>query len=421
MATGYKLSAAAAAREAQWDASRGVLPLSSDRPSPEPLTDGRFWGDEDWIAALGLPTEANKAETAARVSAVAFCVGTIADVLGSFGIDLLDRELRTVESPLVGVLGEEPNHIQTAPEFWSSMAYVAALEGMAIAEPVVGFDQVELWPLDPLVTKVDWKYRRFTVETWAEGRLRHLVPSQLFWFGGLADATMKPLVPWKMAKGSIDFQLALEVGGRQFFRNNRRLGGILSTEQALTEEGIEHIRSGIARWKRGGIPVLEQGLKYQDVAGSNEDAQLAELIRQRTLEMARYWRIPKSMIGEDGGTAASQEQQALEFVKYTMRPWVRRIEKAISARLLPPDMKAEGIRAKFNMEGLLRGDSATQFRNAVLARTAGTHSQNELRTGWFGMPRIEAEWADDPRAPLNSNRAADGITGGETAPQDKVE
>lgn len=417
----YRLSAAAAAQEERWASSLPAAMPSAERQAPTPLTDGRFWGDDDWIAALGLPTEANKPETAARVSAVAFCVGTIADLLGSFGIDLVDPEMRKVEAPLGDVLAYEPNPLQTGAEFWASMAYAAALEGMAIAEPVVGFDQVELWPLDPLLTNVDWKYRRFTVETWADGKHRRLVPSQLFWFSGLADATMRPLVPWKMAKGSIDFQLALEVGGRSFFKNNRRLGGLLSTDAALTEEGIERIRAGIARWKRGGIPVLEQGLKYQDVAGSNEDAQLVELIRQRTLELARYWRIPKSMIGEEGGTAASQEQQALEFVKYTMRPWVRRIEQAVSARLLPPDMKADGIRAKFNMDGLLRGDSATQFRNAVLARTAGTHSVDDIRTGWFGLPAFNEEWSRDPRAPLNSNRAADGVTGGETAPQDKVE
>lgn len=424
MATGYKLSAAAARVEESWTASRSVAhsdysPLAA-RPAPDNVTDGRFWGDEDWIAALGTPTEANKAETAARVSAVFFCVSLIAETL-SLPIDLVDQGNNKIEATLGDVLSLEPNHLMTAAEFWPAMGYVAALEGIAFAEPTVGYDQVELWPLDPLMTQVEWGYRSFKVRHWAEGKMREFVPSQLFWFGGLADATMKPLVPWKMAKGAIDFQLALEVGARSFFKNNRRLGGILSTEQELTEEGIERLRAGIAKWKRGGIPVLEQGLTYKDVAGSNHDAQLAELIKQRTLELARYWRIPKSMVGEDSDTAKSQEGESIHYVKYTARPWTRRIEQAIAARLLPPDMRAKGIRAKYNLDALLRGDSMTQFRNAVLARTASTHSTNELRTGWFGMPRIEEDWADDARAPLNSNRAADTMSGGETAPQDKVE
>ncbi|MGN5373273.1 hypothetical protein [Sphingomonas hankookensis] len=56
----------------------------------------------------------------------------------------------------------------------------------------------------------------------------------------------------------------------------------------------------------------------------------------------------------------------------------------------------------------------------MLARTASIMSVNEVRSGWFGLARIEEEWADDPRSALNSNRAADTATGGETAPQDKV-
>ena len=56
----------------------------------------------------------------------------------------------------------------------------------------------------------------------------------------------------------------------------------------------------------------------------------------------------------------------------------------------------------------------------IVARTASIMSVNEVRTGWFGLARIDEDWANDPRAALNSNRAADTATGGETAPQDKV-
>jgi len=70
---------------------------------------------------------------------------------------------------------------------------------------------------------------------------------------------------------------------------------------------------------------------------------------------------------------------------------------------------------------MLRGDSATQWKNAVLARTAGILSVNTIGTQWFGQPRINEDWADDPRAALNSNRAADTATGGETSPADKVQ
>ena len=397
----------------------GRPPVLAGRPAPSNVLDGRFWGD-DWALLGALPQEANSAETAARVSAIYFCCSIIAEAM-AVPIEFRDQDNRQVDFPLAEVLTLEPNHLQTAAEFWSSMMFAGALRNAAFAEPVAGVDGIEIWALDPLRTHVDWAERSFTVRhTDDRSRTRTLLPQQLFWFTGLGDATARPLVPWKMAKGSIDFQLALEVGARSFFRNNRRLAGWLSTDNKLDESGLERVKDGVNRWKQGGIPVLEQGLTFHDIEASNADSQLAELIKQRTLEMARYWRIPKSMIGEDNAGKANSEQESLDFVKYVARPWGRRIEQAITTRLLPPDIRSAGVRAKMNFDALLRGDSATQWRNAVLARTATVLSVNDLRRDWFGKTPIDEPWANDPREPLNSNRAADTMTGGETAPQDQA-
>lgn len=402
------------------DAARRHAGLMASRPSPTNVTDGRDWGDDFWNVIGSLPVEANSAETAARVSAVNYCVSIIAEAWGSLPLDFVDRGGIVQDVPLAYVLGYQPNHLQTGAEFWASMAFAAALRNEAFAEPVATFDGIEVWPLDPRSTTVEWKQRSMTV-THADddGRVRRLMPQQLFWFTGLSDATARPLTPWRMAKGSIDFQLALEVGARSYFRNHQRPAGIISTEQKLSEEAFARIKEGVQRWKQGGTPIFEQGLKYAGVSSTNHDAQLVELIKQRTLEMARYWRIPRSMVGEDSAGKTSSEQERDDFVRYVMRPWTRRGEQAITARLLPPDMVQAGVRAKFNLDAFLRGDSATQWKNAVMARTASVMSTNELRTGWFGLPRIDEDWADDPRTPLNSNRAADTLSGGETAPQDQ--
>ncbi len=403
------------------DAMPGRLAPMAARPEPTNITDGRFWGDDVWDIIAALPAEANSAETAARVSALFYCCSVIAEGVGNLPIDFLDRDHNPVHFPLEDVLTLEPNHLQTAAEFWPAMVFAGCLRGAAFAEPVATFDGVEIWPLDPRRTAEEWKDRSLTVRyTGDDNRTRTLGPADLFWFAGLADSCAKPLVPWKMAKGSIDFQLALEVGARTYFRNSRRPGGFLSTEQKLDEPALSRVRDGILQWKGGKIAVLEQGLTFKDVGSSNVDAQLAELIKQRTLELARYWRIPKFMIGEDDAGKTSSEQGAIDFVKYCARPYGRRIEQAITVRLLPPDIRAQGVRAGLNFDALLRGDSSTQWKNAVLARTGSILSVNTIRTKWFNEPRIEEEWADDPRTPLGSNRAADTAMGGETAPQDKV-
>lgn len=393
----------------------------ADRPLPTNVTGGRFFGDDTWAGLLNaLPAEANTAETAARVAAVFFCVSIIAEAIGSLSLKFIDDHSPRDDFPLASVLAYVPNHLQTGAEFWAAMAFTAVLRGEAFAEPVAGCDGLEVWALNPLRTVAEWGERSLVVHYAGERGQRRLLPQELFWFTGIADGGLRPLVPWKQAKGSIDFQLALEVGARAFFRNDRRPAGVVTTDQKLNGDSHARLKEGFERWKRGGIPVFEHGVKYQAISGSNRDSEVVDLIKQRTLEMGRYWRIPRTMIGDDAGNAGNNEQDTRSFVNWALRPLTRRIEQAITVRLLPPDLRAAGVRAKFNLDSMLRGDAATQWKNAVLARTASIMSVNEVRTGWFGLGRIGEDWADDPRATLNSNRAADTVTGGETAPQDKV-
>jgi len=411
-------------RAGGFNSSHGHMAIApvTGRPAPSNVTDGRFFGDDTWASLVAaMPMEANTAETAARVAAVFFCVSIIAEAVGSLALEFKDDNGTRDDFPLANVLAYEPNHLQTGAEFWAAMAFTCVLRGEAFAEPTIGVDGLEIWPLSPLRTTANWGERSMSVDYASETGSRRLLPQQLFWFTGLADGGLRPLVPWKQAKGSIDFQLALEVGSRAFFRNDRRPSGIVTTEQKLTDASADRLATGVAAWKRGGTPVFEQGVKYTAVGSNNVDAQLRELFAQRTLEMGRYWRIPRSMIGDDGGNAGNNEQDTRSFVNWALRPLTRRMEQAITVRMIPPDLRLQKVRSKFNLDSMLRGDAATQWRNAVLARTAGILSVNTIGTQWFGQPRIDADWADDPRAPLNSNRAADTLTGGETSPQDKVE
>ncbi len=426
---GYNLTPQAAAKEAMWAAQAAQpllpnlrVPAGASYPTSGPSNpNGKDMFADDWWANITSMSSADRAEAAAKVSAVYFCCSLIAVIVGSLPRVFNGPDGRNDPAmPISDLVLHAPNRLQTGDEFWSSMAFRSALAGIAFAEPVGSVLQgVEMWPLTPVRTEVDWEDRDFEIRYSPErGPMRVLRPQDVFWFAGLADSTARPLTPWRMAKGSIDFALALESQGRDFFSNGARLAGLLTTEDKLTDEAIARLKASIAGWRSGKIPVLEQGLTFKDVASNNTDSQLAELIKQRTLELARYWHIPKSLIGEEGGAKANHEQEALDFVKYSIRPWTRRIEQAVRNRLMTPDQRARWT-FKMNLDGLLRGDSATQFRNAVLARTAGTHSIDDLRRDWFDLPEYNEDWSQDPRAPLNSNRAADSVTGGQTAPQDQ--
>ncbi|MBO9380252.1 phage portal protein [Sphingomonas histidinilytica] len=397
--------------------------ITADRPAPEevtesPFTDGRFWGDE----FFGFqPLRVATAEQAAKNAAVNFCCSTIAEAVGGVPLEIFEGDALAVGFELGEVLSEAPNPLQIGPEFWAAMAFSNALRGWAFAEPTMMTSGLALWPLSPVRTVPEWGERSLRVTYTPEaGVSRVLGPADLFWFTNSADGSIEPMAPWKMAKGTIDFAMAIENHGRTSFQNGNRPGGVLHSDQALGDEVIERLKASMRAWRNGGNAVLEQGLKYQAVQSSNRESTLLELIEQLVIQLSRYWRIPLSLISPSFAGKAQSEQQSGDFVKYVIRPLTRRIEKAITYRLLTPDMRRRGLRAKFNLDALLRGDSSTQARNAVLYRTATTHSVNDVRTRVFGMPKINEPWADDPREPLNSNRAADTTTGGDTAPQDNV-
>lgn len=389
----------------------------ASRPAPSNVMDGRFFGDEAW-GELFQPTCAATADQAAKVAAVSFCLSFIAESVGSLAFDFMTDEGPATDFPLADVVSYAPNPMQTGAEFWSSLVYRACLAGVAFAEPVVDGEDVHLWPLHPDRLRVDWRERGFTAwYTDERGGTRMFNPGQLFWIAGLADGRIQPLAPWKMAKGSIDFALALESQGREFFRKGAKLAGVLEMDKTLDADAYNRLSDQVAAWRAGKTPILEDGLKYKSVSSNFSEAQFVELIRQRTLEMARHWHIPRSFVADDAGPVANQENEALGYVKYTIRPLARRIEQAIGQRLMTPDQRRR-YKPKINLDALLRGDSATQWKNAVLARTASGMSVNEIRTRWFGLPKLDDPRADDPWAPLNSNRAADTMSGGQTAPQD---
>lgn len=398
--------------------------VTASGPAPEnvtdrPLVDGRFWGDEFFGFT---PLRAATAEQAARNAAVNFCCSTIAEAVGSLPVEVYEGDDLATGFELGEVLAYAPNPLQVGAEFWAAMVFSMQLRGWAFAEPVMSATGIEIWPLDPLRTLPEWGERSLKVTyTSAQGASRILGPADLFWITGLADGKTTPLTPWKMAKGSIDFAMALENQGRSSAQNGNRPGGTMESDQELGDEVIERLKEQMAAWRRGGNAVLESGLKYKVVQATSAEAQLLELIEQRIIEMCLFWRMPLSIALPKYAGKANSEQAAGDFVRYLIRPLARRIEQAVTYRLFTPDMRRRGLKVKLNLDGFLRGDSATQAKNAVLYRTAATHSVNDIRTKMFGLPPHPEAWADDPREPLNSNRAGDTAMGGETAPQDKVD
>ena len=230
-----------------------------------------------------------------------------------------------------------------------------------------------------------------------KGSTVRLRPSDVLHIPGLGFDGLVGYSPIAMAKNTIGMAIACEEYGAKFFANGAAPGGVL--EHPGTIKDPQRVRES---WQStfGGsgnaskIAVLEEGMKYTPIGISPEQAQFLETRKFQINEIARIFRVPPHMVGDlEKSSFSNIEQQSLEFVKYTLEPWLIRWEQSIQRSLLSTNEKPLYF-AKFNVDGLLRGDYASRMQGYATARQNGWMSANDIRE-LENLDRIPAEDGGD--------------------------
>ena len=127
------------------------------------------------------------------------------------------------------------------------------------------------------------------------------------------------------------------------------------------------------------VAVLEEGVKFTPISIPNNEAQFLETRKFQIEEIARMYRVPLHMIGDlDHATFSNVEHLSLDFVKYSLDPWIVRWEQSLQKALLSDSEKGQYF-VKFNVDGLLRGDYASRMQGYATARQNGWMSANDIR------------------------------------------
>ena len=203
--------------------------------------------------------------------------------------------------------------------------------------------------------------------------------------------------PIAMAKNAIGMALATEEYGARFFANGANPGGVLEHPGVIKD--VQRVKdSWNAAYQGSGnahrVAVLEEGMKFQAIGIPPEQAQFLETRKFQIDEIARIFRVPPHMVGDlEKSSFSNIEQQSLEFVKYTLDPWVVRWEQSLCQALLLPSEKSD-IFIRFNLDGLLRGDYASRMTGYATGRQNGWLSANDIRE-LEDMNRIPASEGGD--------------------------
>ena len=337
--------------------------------------------------------------TAMQTTAVYACVRILAEAVASLPLHVYEYQddggkKLVHDHPLYYLLHDEPNPEMTSFVFRETLMSHLLIWGNAYAQIIRdGAGRVlGLYPLLPDKMDVQrddkgniyYVYSRNSDENprFKEYGNIKLKAEDVLHIPGLGFDGLIGYSPIAMAKNAVGMTLACEEYGASFFANGANPGGVLEHPGVLKDpskvrESWNSVYRGVNNAHK--IAVLEEGMKYQQIGIPPEEAQFLETRKFQINEIARLYRIPPHMVGDlDKSSFSNIEQQSLEFVKYTLDPWVIRWEQSLQRSLLLPGEKGKYF-IKLNVDGLLRGDYQSRMNGYAVGRQNGWFSANDIR------------------------------------------
>ena len=337
--------------------------------------------------------------TAMQTTAVYACVRILAEAIASLPLHVYEYQddggkKLVHDHPLYYLLHDEPNPEMTSFVFRETLMSHLLIWGNAYAQIIRdGAGRVlGLYPLLPDKMDVQrddrgniyYVYSRNSDENpmFKEYGDIRLKAEDVLHIPGLGFDGLIGYSPIAMAKNAVGMTLACEEYGASFFANGANPGGVLEHPGVLKDpskvrESWNSVYRGVNNAHK--IAVLEEGMKYQQIGIPPEEAQFLETRKFQINEIARLYRIPPHMVGDlDKSSFSNIEQQSLEFVKYTLDPWVIRWEQSLQRSLLLPGEKGKYF-IKLNVDGLLRGDYQSRMNGYAVGRQNGWFSANDIR------------------------------------------
>ena len=300
---------------------------------------------------------------------------------------------RVPQHPLYFLLHDQPNPEMTSFVFRETLMSHLLIYGNAYAQIIRNGrgDVLGLYPLMPDKMKVDrdeknrliYIYSRYDE---ANPNLKEqgdivLYADEVLHIPGLGFDGLVGYSPIALAKNAIGISIACEEYGASFFGNNANPSGVLEHPGVI--KNPDKLRDA---WHRayGGrnahkVAVLEEGVKFTPISIPNNEAQFLETRKFQIEEIARMYRVPLHMIGDlDHATFSNVEHLSLDFVKYSLDPWIVRWEQSLQKALLSDSEKGRYF-IKFNVDGLLRGDYASRMQGYSIGIQNGFLCPNDVR------------------------------------------
>jgi HK97 family phage portal protein len=342
-------------------------------------------------------------DTALQLETVWACVRLIASTLSTlpaqfYAKDAQGRGTIAYGHPLYTLLHDQPNYDMTAVVFWECMCACLLLWGNAYAR-IFRNGQAQIVAITPIKPDRIKATRRgdgtiiYTVTSY--GQNEDVPETEIMHVKGFSLDGMIGLSPVSQARETLGLAMAAEKAAASLFRNGMRPAFALTSPNVLTESQRKKFKDEYMPEFTGAInagrsPLLEGGWDIKNIAMNPADAQLLSTRAFSIEQICRWFGVQPVMIGHmEKSTAwgSGLEQMNLWFLTYTLRSILRSFEQEIRRSLLTPVQRPK-FYCEFNVEGLLRADSAGRAALLKVYAENGLRTRNELRA-LDNMPPLE--------------------------------
>lgn len=373
---------------------KSVLQLGTGN-GPITLQNGAFWSQ--FFGTSSSSGECVTVDKALQLSTVWACVRLISETVATLPLGFFERgeddsRIAAKAHPLYNLLHNQPNADMTAVEFWEAVLSHLLLWGNGYIEPRrIGARLVSLDLLLPDRMSVkrlpdgsmQYRYRDL------DGTVRIIPEADVMHIRGFGTNGVMGLSPLGYAREVFGSAIAQDKASAAVFANGMRFSGVFEMDSMVKEDQRKGFQARLDEYRgamnAGKAPLLELGIRYKPITIPPADAQMIESRSFSIEEICRWYRVPPFMVGHTSSSTSwgtGIEQQMIGFLMFALRPWLTRIEQSIRRCLLTPAERSRYF-AEFNIEGLLRGDSAaraawlsTMAQNGFITRNEGRSKEN---------------------------------------------
>lgn len=362
-------------------------------------------------------------ERSLQIASVYSCVRLLSEAVSGLPVDMFQRKagsrVPVEDHPVLGLVSDAPNPDIDAGELWRTVVGWMLLRGngYAFIERNGGGMPIGLWPIAPTSVESkrlkDPKSNAPTIvykvtladDEWAPIPDSGLVHAEDMLHYRAFGLGVEGLSPIGLARQNVGIAFAAQQYMGGFYARDASPGGRLEVENELTDKQWERLEE---QWKAlhegysnaHGLAVLEGGAKWAQTTLSPQDAAFIETQKFSRDEIASIYGVPPHMIGateKSTSWGSGIAEQGIGFVKYSLRPWLQRLERVTRARLLaaPSD---RAYRLRWDPDGLMQGDLKARYDAYAVGKQWGWLSTNDVRRHEDEAP---VEGGDAYLQPLN--------------------